>query len=136
MDKKNHYGEWQEEKNVFGGVRRYRILADGTKEYEQTIITSKYGEVTPSQLKAINKKEAEKKKEPKKEPVPGEEKYCPFKSGNRLLCRKDCAFWSEGGCMSSADTQGKHCPVWKYPCDDKCKLFNGGCSLIRKERKS
>ena len=56
MDKKNHYGEWQEEKNVFGGVRRYRILADGTKEYEQTIITSKYGEVTLSQLEKIHKR--------------------------------------------------------------------------------
>lgn len=124
-------GEWQTETNQWGGTRRFRMVG-GVKEYEGTIMT-RYGEVTRSQLEAINKREAEKKKEPKKEPAPKESKYCPFKSGNRSLCRKDCSFWSESGCMQSSDTKGKKCPISLYICDSSCKLYVNGCSLIRRE---
>ena len=63
-----------------------------------------------------------------------EKKYCPFKKPRRIVCNKGCAFWSETGCMESDDTKGRKCPICIYTCDESCKLFNEGCSLIRKVR--
>ena len=128
MSKEIKPGEWQTEVNQWGGTRRFRMVGN-TKEYETEIITS-HGTFTQSQIDngAISKV--------KTAPLESKEdtKCCPFKSGNRLLCKKDCAFWSESGCMQSDDTTGKKCPLWLYPCESRCKLYDNGCSLVRKVR--
>lgn len=126
MSKQIKPGEWQTEVNQWGGTRRFRMVGN-TKEYETQVITS-HGTFSQSQIdKGIRVKTRTIKQEK-------EERYCPFKAGNRVLCRKDCAFWSEAGCMQSSDTAGKKCPLSLYPCDDKCRLYDNGCLLIRKER--
>lgn len=120
-------GEWQTEVNQWGGVRRYRMVG-GVKEYEMQVQTTS-GTYTEGQIDKGLKKAEIKRPEEKRE-----SKYCPFRSGNRLLCRNDCAFWDESGCMQSAYTKGKKCPISLYPCDTDCKLYDNGCSLIRRER--
>lgn len=127
--------EWQVEKTPFGGTRRYRMTPFG-KEYEKIINTAKYGEVSESQLEILNKREAMKDKTPKKVEIQ-KPAYCPLSgigSGRRPQCRKDCAFWSESGCMESSETWGKKCPLTLYKCDDTCKLYNDECTLIAKVR--
>ena len=118
--------EWQTETNVFGGTRRYRIV-NGVKEYETEVITSS-GTYTKSQIEA-----GKTAKQGKYFQDVREDKRCPFNSGGGLkLCRRDCAFWSDKGCMESTDTKGKKCPIGIYECTDKCKLYDSGCKLFRK----
>ena len=125
MSKEIKPGAWETETNQWGGVRRFRWVGN-TKEYETEVVTT-HGTYTQSQIDKGTSKPKTVAPEAKTD-----SKYCPFKSGNRVLCRKDCAFWSESGCMQSADTEGKKCPLSLYLCGDSCKLFDNGCSLVRK----
>jgi len=48
--KEEEPGEWQEEKNQFGGVRRYRMIGS-IKEYE-TEVTTTHGTYTQAEIDA------------------------------------------------------------------------------------
>lgn len=124
MNREIKPGEWQTEVNQWGGTRRFRMV-DGVKEYEAIIKTTN-GEFTESQIeKGLHKV---KTKAPE---IKTEAYYCPFRSGTRMLCKKDCAFWSEAGCMQVDDTTtGKKCPISLYPCDRSCKLYDNGCCFF------
>lgn len=51
-----NHDEWKKEPGPFG--RRYRIVGN-TKEYEPTINTAKYGEITLSRYEQLKRKEAQ-----------------------------------------------------------------------------
>lgn len=57
-------GEWQEEVNQWGGVRRYRMVGN-VKEFE-TIVTTSYGDIPQSQLEAYNQRKKAARKEVEK----------------------------------------------------------------------
>ena len=119
-------GEWQ----IDSTGRKYRMIGEGCKEYECTVITT-CGEVPYSQLESLRKKDTEKIQTPE----PAEKKYCPFKSRKRSLCKNDCAFWNESGCMGSDDTKNKKCPFNQLLCGEECKLYDEGCTLVKKGAK-
>ena len=136
-------GEWQEEVNQYGGVRRYRMIGN-VKEYEMDVTVD--GITIPqSQLAAYHerKKAAEqaRKEAEKNAPPPPPRKNCPLMDSLHTDCTQEkCALFLNGGCTlaqisdrpPAKATEGLQCPLSKYKskCRTDCALFNKtGCTL-------
>ena len=142
-------GEWQEEIDKFGGVKRFRMIGH-IKEYEPTITINGL-EIPQSQLEDYHRrqKEAEERRkaaaleELKNRPEP---KSCPFSSGNNNTCtREKCSLFLKGKCAiailadahgteqtdQTEQTQAAKCPFSIYGRCKGCALFNNGCALVR-----
>ena len=142
-------GEWQEEVNAYGGVKRFRMIGQ-IKEYEPTITINGL-EIPQSQLEDYHRrqKEAEERRkaaaleELKNRPEP---KSCPFSSGNNNTCwREKCSLFLKGKCAiailadahgteqtdQTEQTQAAKCPFSIYGRCKGCALFNNGCALVR-----
>ena len=142
-------GEWQEEIDKFGGVKRFRMIGH-IKEYEPTITINGL-EIPQSQLEDYHRrqKEAEERRkaaaleELKNRPEP---KSCPFSSGNNNTCtREKCSLFLKGKCAiailadahgteqtdQTEQTQTTKCPFSIYGRCQGCALFNNGCALVR-----
>ena len=124
--------EWQEEKTPFGSVRRFRMIGN-IKEYETTITTSS-GTFTQSQLKDMQRREKEQKKQPKAEK---QHNNCPFRSGINSKCHEDCAMYSPKGCSmirsfegkAHRETAGLFCPIASRECTELCEFYKDGCVI-------
>lgn len=133
-------GEWQEETNAFGGVRRYRMIGN-VKEYEMDVTVD--GITIPqSQLESYNRRkkaieQARREAENSRPPQP----KCPFMDGVKTDCiQEECALYlMEDGCALAwlnnrapqKDTEGLRCPFNRSICRPECVLYqNGGCELI------
>lgn len=142
-------GEWQEEIDKFGGVKRFRMIGH-IKEYEPTITINGL-EIPQSQLENYHKrqKEAEERRkaaaleELKNRPEP---KSCPFSSGNNNTCwREKCSLFLKGKCAiailadvhgteqteKTEQTQATKCPFSIYGRCKGCALYNNGCAIVR-----
>ena len=142
-------GEWQEEIDKFGGVKRFRMIGH-IKEYEPTITINGL-EIPQSQLEDYHRrqKEAEERRkaaaleELKNRPEP---KSCPFSSGNNNTCtREKCSLFLKGKCAiailadahgteqtdQTEQTQAAKCPFSIYGRCKGCALFNNGCAVVR-----
>ena len=135
-------GEWQEEVNQYGGVRRYRMIGN-VKEYEMNVTVD--GITIPqSQLTAYHesKKAAEqaRKEAEKNAPPTPPRKNCPFSDGMQTDCKREaCAIFLNGGCTiaqisdrpPAKATEGLQCPFDRYKrkCRTDCALYKGGCTL-------
>ena len=136
MNKENET-EWQEERNAFGGVRRFRQIG-GVREYEMEILTSSGISVPQSELedyRRCNEKAAEAQKEAEKNRPP--QRDCPFRDGIKSYCRQDeCALYYNGCTLARLndrppikDTKGLKCPFNQYTCRPECALYLSGCKL-------
>lgn len=134
-------GEWQEEKNPWGGVRRYRMNGN-IKEYEMLVNVAGGIQVPESELEAYNKYCAENKEKElvrsRREAVSNEMKICPFKRARNGLdyrCTTDCAFYDDGclfaGGTAAKETKDEYCPICTK-CYEQCAVYRGGCTLINK----
>ena len=142
-------GEWQEEIDKFGGVKRFRMIGH-IKEYEPTITINGL-EIPQSQLEDYHRrqKEAEERRkaaaleELKNRPEP---KSCPFSNGNNNTCQREkCSLFLKGKCAiailadahgtdqtdQTEQTQATKCPFSIYGRCKGCALFNNGCALVR-----
>lgn len=134
-------GEWQEEVNQYGGVRRYRMIG-GVKEYEMDVTVD--GITIPqSQLEDYHrrKKEAEKARleAAKNAPPPPPRKNCPIFDNtglNNTDCTGEkCALYMDGCTLArftpAKDTAGLQCPFDRYKrgCRKDCALYRNGCTL-------
>ena len=142
-------GEWQEEIDKFGGVKRFRMIGH-IKEYEPVTYISGIP-VPQSQTADFHKrqKEAEERRkaaaleEMKNRPEP---KSCPFSSGNNNTCKREkCSLFLKGKCAiavladahgaeqtgQAEQTQATKCPFSIYGRCEGCALFNNGCALVR-----
>lgn len=132
--------EWLEEKNPFGGVRRYRWVGN-VKEYEMTIRIDGY-EVPESELEEFNRRRREDNERRKKEQVKASKvqlRSCPFRDGLNTMCTeercamytadKGCALAQIGSKTPTMNRLGAACPFSRYnsPCRETCAMFNGGC---------
>lgn len=140
-------GEWQEEVNAYGGVRRFRMVG-GIKEYEPTITIDGI-EVPQSQLADFHRrrKEAEERRKAAAEEAwrnRPEPKSCPFIDGCTTTCRREaCKIFFRGKCsiatladstgvtIEETPAKGTKCPFSIYGKCDSCALFNGGCAIVR-----
>lgn len=127
--------EWQEEKNIFGGVTRFRMV-NGVKEYEMKLETTD-GMILESQLQEHNRNKREQREERirklNEHIFPA--KYCPFNGGTS--CKHNaCALFMDSVCKFSmladhgaVETIGKKCPLTPSQCRDDCALYKDGCIL-------
>lgn len=131
-------GEWQEEINQYGGMRRYRMIG-GVKEYEMTVTVDGI-EIPQSELTAYHerKKAAEqaRREAEKNRPAPPPPKNCPFNDGMQTSCTRDkCALYMDGCTLArwnaTKATEGLQCPFSKYrhKCRTDCALYRGGCTF-------
>lgn len=141
-DKELEPGEWQEEVNQYGGVRRYRMIGN-CKEYEMDVTVD--GITIPqSQLEDYHrrKKEAEqaRREAAKNAPPPPPRKNCPLADGMNTDCTNEkCALYLNGCTLArltdrppAKATEGLQCPLSKYrfKCRTDCALYNKtGCTL-------
>lgn len=139
-------GEWQEEIDKFGGVKRFRMIGH-IKEYEPTITINGL-EIPQSQLEDYHRrqKEAEERRkaaaleELKNRPEP---KSCPFSDGNNTCKREGCNIFLKGKCsiatiadasgveIEEAPAKNSKCPFSIYGRCQGCALFHNGCALVR-----
>ena len=142
-------GEWQEEIDKFGGVKRFRMIGH-IKEYEPTITINGL-EIPQSQLEDYHRrqKEAEERRkaaaleELKNRPEP---KSCPFSNGNNNTCQREkCSLFLKGKCAiailadahgtdqtdQTEQTQATKCPFSIYGRCKGCALYNNGCAIVR-----
>ena len=142
-------GEWQEEIDKFGGVKRFRMIGH-IKEYEPTITINGL-EIPQSQLEDYHRrqKEAEERRkaaaleELKNRPEP---KSCPFSDGCNNTCKREgCPLFLKGKCAiailadahgteqtdQTEQTQTAKCPFSIYGRCQGCALFHNGCALVR-----
>lgn len=127
-------GEWQEERNPWGGIQRYRMIG-GVKEYEAMVSCD--GIMIPeSQLSDYHaRKKAAEAARQKPVEAPPRKIRCPFNKGLSQDCRETCALYTANGCALArhvdrhlaTPTEGKACPFSPYPCTDTCALYNNGC---------
>lgn len=142
-------GEWQEEIDKFGGVKRFRMIGH-IKEYEPTIIINGL-EIPQSQLADYHRRQKEAEERRKAEQAEAlknrpEPKSCPFSSGNNNTCtREKCSLFLKGKCAiailadahgteqadQTEQTQATKCPFSIYGRCKGCALFNNGCALVR-----
>ena len=142
-------GEWQEEIDKFGGVKRFRMIGH-IKEYEPTIIINGL-EIPQSQLADYHRRQKEAEERRKAEQAEAlknrpEPKSCPFSSGNNNTCtREKCSLFLKGKCAiailadahgteqtdQTEQTQATKCPFSIYGRCEGCALFNNGCALVR-----
>ena len=105
-------GEWQEEIDKFGGVKRFRMIGH-IKEYEPTITINGL-EIPQSQLENYHRRQKEAAERRKAEALEAaknrpEPKSCPFSSGNNNTCwREKCSLFLKGKCAIAilADAHG------------------------------
>lgn len=140
-------GEWQEEVDKFGGVKRFRMIGH-IKEYEPTITINGL-EIPQSQLADYHRrqKEAEERRkaaameELKNRPEP---KSCPFSDGCNNTCKREgCNIFLKGKCsiatiadasgveIEEAPAQNSKCPFSIYGRCQGCALYNKGCAIVR-----
>ena len=125
-------GEWQTAPNG----KRFRMFGSSI-EWEPEIFI--HGAMIPvSQADSVRtafkiSEEKDRKQRARTETKERRMGFCPLKSG--LKCKKDCAFYSENGCMKNTETKGKMCPLVKHGCSEACMLYEDGCSIVRKWRK-
>ena len=130
-------GEWQEEVNQYGGVRRFRMVGN-IKEYEMDVTVD--GMTMPqSQVAEYHrrKQEAEQARieAAKNAPPPQPQRVCPFKQGLTTHCRDDCALHTAHGCAlvymidrkPATSTEGRSCPFHTTNCNKDCAIYNNGC---------
>ena len=142
-------GEWQEEIDKFGGVKRFRMIGH-IKEYEPTITINGL-EIPQSQLENYHRRQKEAAERRKAEALEAaknrpEPKSCPFSSGNNNTCwREKCSLFLKGKCAiailadahgteqtdQTEQTQATKCPFSVYGRCKGCALFNNGCALVR-----
>ena len=142
-------GEWQEEIDKFGGVKRFRMIGH-IKEYEPTITINGL-EIPQSQLENYHRRQKEAAERRKAEALEAaknrpEPKSCPFSSGNNNTCwREKCSLFLKGKCAiailadahgteqtdQTGQTQATKCPFSIYGRCKGCALFNNGCALVR-----
>lgn len=129
--------EWQEEKNCWGGTRRFRWV-NGAKEYETQVKTTS-GVVPQSRItehsRQVTESRAAEMEQSRKQSEDAERlrKVCPF-SGSQCK-RSRCAVYMDGCLIVSRftgdpvkDTTGFECP-FGHKCNIKCVLYNNGCML-------
>ena len=142
-------GEWQEEVDKFGGVKRFRMIGH-IKEYEPTIIINGL-EIPQSQLENYHRRQkeaAERRKAEQAEALKNrpEPKSCPFATGcNNTCTREKCSLFLKGKCAiailadahgaeqtdKTEQTQATKCPFSIYGRCQGCALFHNGCALVR-----
>lgn len=139
-------GEWQEEIDKFGGVKRFRMIGH-IKEYEPTITINGL-EIPQSQLEDYHRRQKEAAERRKAEALEAaknrpEPKSCPFSSGNNNTCwREKCSLFLKGKCAiailadahgaeQTEQTQATKCPFSIYGRCQGCALFHNGCALVR-----
>ncbi len=125
--------EWLEEKNQWGGVRRFR-WENGIKSYETEI-----NGMPQSAFLEMNRKQKEKR-EQGREAVEKTFKICPFSDpgGAIARCSGDrCAFFVSDSCgafrvWEDHKTLGLQCPVLcRQLCRRDCAFsINDGCTLL------
>ena len=140
-------GEWQEEVNAYGGVKRFRMIGQ-IKEYEPTITINGL-EIPQSQLEEYHRrqKEAEERRkaaelEAWKNRPPA--RSCPFANGcNNTCMREQCKIFYDGQCsiatvadaagveIEEEPAKGKKCPFSIYGKCEGCALYNHGCAITR-----
>ena len=147
-DKKLEPGEWQEEVNQYGGVRRYRMIGN-CKEYEMdvtvdgiTIPQSQLEDYHRRQKEAAERRKAEALEAAKNRPEP---KSCPFATGCNTTCtREGCKIFTGEKCALAAiadatgveieeapATDKRKCPFSVYGRCEGCALFSKGCAIVR-----
>ena len=142
-------GEWQEEVDKFGGVKRFRMIGH-IKEYEPTITINGL-EIPQSQLADYHRRQKEAEERRKAEALEAaknrpEPKSCPFSSGNNNTCtREKCSLFLKGKCAiailadahgaeqtdKTEQTQATTCPFSIYGRCQGCALYNKGCAIVR-----
>ena len=139
-------GEWQEEIDKFGGVKRFRMIGH-IKEYEPTITINGL-EIPQSQLEDYHRRQKEAAERRKAEALEAaknrpEPKSCPFSSGNNNTCwREKCSLFLKGKCAiailadahgaeQTEQTQATNCPFSIYGRCKGCALYNNGCAIVR-----
>ena len=141
-------GEWQEEIDKFGGVKRFRMIGR-IKEYEPTI-TINGREIPQSQLEDYHRRQKEAAERRKAEALEAaknrpEPRSCPFSNGCHNTCtREGCKIFLNGKCALAilADATGaeieaapatdkRKCPFSIYGHCKGCALFNNGCAVVR-----
>lgn len=132
-------GEWQEERNQYGGVRRYRMIGN-VKEYE-TMVKIDGVEIPQSEIHAYNqRKKAEAKRQAKakeKAELNAAPRFnCPLKDSLNTTCvREKCALYDDGCLFAQIGTPkkktaGLHCPLTRGRCRIDCAMYHGdGCTL-------
>ena len=125
--------DWLEEKNPFGGVRRYR-WENGVKAYEGTV-TVDGTTILESQLEDYNRRKKEQLTTRLKQETP-KQKRCPFNGGGNSCTREKCAMFDGDSCIlaritdaAPRNTEGKSCPFSSYQCRSDCGLYKDGCVL-------
>ena len=135
-------GEWQEEVNQWGGVRRYRMVGN-VKEYEM-MVSVDGTQVPLSELEDYNRRKREAEAARRAAPPPPPARQCPFSfTGVPGDCKRDnCALFDGEACTlaqiadkAAKDTSGRKCPFNPYKCVARCALYKSGCTLTAlKER--
>lgn len=105
-------GEWQEEIDKFGGVKRFRMIGH-IKEYEPTITINGL-EIPQSQLADYHRRQKEAEERRKAEQAEAfknrpEPKSCPFVNGCNTTCKREgCTLFLKGKCAIAilADAHG------------------------------
>ncbi len=130
-------GEWQEERNPWGGVRRFRMVGP-IKEYEMTVTVDGI-EIPQSELEDYHRRKKEREKaaaEVRKAAPPPRQLACPFGGGGHSCTREKCALFTGTGCTlaqittgGTGSTAGKSCPFSPYTCREDCGLYKNGCVL-------
>ena len=140
-------GEWQEEVNAYGGVKRFRMIGQ-IKEYEPTITINGL-EIPQSQLEDYHRRQKEAEERRKAEALEAaknrpEPRSCPFSDGCNNTCKREgCPLFLKGKCsiatiadasgveIGEAPAKGSKCPFSIYGRCQGCALFNNGCALVR-----
>ena len=142
-------GEWQEEIDKFGGVKRFRMIGH-IKEYEPTITINGL-EIPQSQLEDYHRRQKEAAERRKAEALEAaknrpEPKSCPFSNGNYNTCKREgCTLFLKGECAiailadahgaeqtdQTEQTQATKCPFSVYGRCKGCALYNNGCAIVR-----
>ena len=141
-------GEWQEEVNAYGGVKRFRMIGQ-IKEYEPTITINGL-EIPQSQLADYHRRQKEAEERRKAEALEAaknrpEPRSCPFSNGcNNTCTREGCKIFLKGKCSIAtiADASGaeieaapatdkRKCPFSVYGRCEGCALFSKGCAIVR-----
>ena len=139
-------GEWQEEIDKFGGVKRFRMIGH-IKEYEPTITINGL-EIPQSQLEDYHRRQKEAEERRKAEALEAaknrpEPKSCPFSDGCNNTCKREgCPLFLKGKCAiailadahgaeQTEQTQATKCPFSIYGRCKGCALYNNGCAIVR-----
>ena len=140
-------GEWQEEIDKFGGVKRFRMIGH-IKEYEPTITINGL-EIPQSQLEDYHRRQKEAAERRKAEALEAaknrpEPKSCPFSNGCNNTCQREgCNIFLKGKCsiatiadasgveIEEAPAKNSKCPFSIYGRCQGCALYNKGCAIVR-----